>query len=201
MNDRWFTIFWYFLAVLIIIAVVFCVFAISGKALDDEKIVYPTIVLPEKEEVVLEPHRIVYESRVSHRQFVFQVRPDILPVDSYDLELLACVIYQEAGCDWISDNTRMMVGNVVLNRVNSDLFPNTIEEVLLQSGQYGEYSWTGIRWLDSAQYEPWAVERAYRCAQRLLEGERVLEDDVIWQAGFIQGYEVAAYSDGIYFCK
>ena len=34
-----------------------------------------------------------------------------------ELELLACVIYCEAGSDSISDETRRMVGEVVLNRV------------------------------------------------------------------------------------
>ena len=39
--------------------------------------------------------------------------------DPYDLELLARAIYAEAGVDDCSDETRIMVGNVILNRMRS----------------------------------------------------------------------------------
>ena len=121
----------------------------------------------------------------------------------WDLELLALVIYQEAGADYISDETRLMVGNVVLNRVADSRYPDTIEEVLLQPRQYGRLSWTGIKWPDRVTdpYEAHAVERAYRLAQELLEGKRVLPEDVIFQAEFSQGTETVAYQDGMYFCR
>ena len=127
----------------------------------------------------------------------------IVEVDPEELEMLACTIYVEAGGDACSDETRMMVGNVVLNRVAHPDFPNTIEEVLLQPRQYNTFSWDGIVWPDRAANddEQEAVQRAYDIARRLLEGERVLDSDVIWQAEFFQGKELVAYQDGIYFCK
>lgn len=120
-----------------------------------------------------------------------------------ELEMLALVIYQEAGGDACNDETRLMVGNVVMNRVADDRFPNTIEEVLLQERQYGRLHWTGLVWADRASKpeEAHAVERAYDCAERVLNGERLLPDDVIWQAEFKQGTEVVAEQDGFYFCR
>lgn len=120
-----------------------------------------------------------------------------------DLENLALVIYQEAGSDVCSDETRMMVGNVVLNRVADDRFPNTIEEVLLQERQYGLLHWTGLVWPERASYmsEAHAVQRAYDCAERLLNGERLLPDDVVFQAEFGQGTEIVVQQDGFYFCR
>lgn len=120
-----------------------------------------------------------------------------------ELEILAIIIYQEAGANAISDETRLMVGNVFLNRVYSDGFPDTFREVALQARQYGTLHWTGIRWPERAQdaAEEQAVQRAYDIAKRLLDGERVLDEDVVWQAEFQQGTEVVAYSDGIYFCR
>lgn len=53
-----------------------------------------------------------------------------------DLDLLARIINAEAGCDWIPDWVQRMVGSVVLNRVNSEHFPNSIREVIYQPGQY-----------------------------------------------------------------
>ena len=93
--------------------------------------------------------------------------------------------------------------HVVLNRIADERFPDTMEEVLLQPRQYNTFSWTGIQWPARASTEPEAeaVARAYDCARRLLEGERVLDADVVWQAEFFQGSEVVSYQDGIYFCR
>lgn len=120
-----------------------------------------------------------------------------------ELETLALIIYQEAGGDACSDDTRMKVGTVVMNRVESDLFPDTIQEVATQKRQYGRLYWTGLVWPERANEpgEAHAVERAYECAQAILEGERALPEDVIWQAEFAQGTETVAYQDGLYFCR
>lgn len=120
-----------------------------------------------------------------------------------ELEALALIIYQEAGGDACSDDTRMKVGTVVMNRVESDLFPDTIQEVAAQKRQYGRLYWTGLVWPERANEpgEAHAVERAYECARAILEGERALPEDVIWQAEFPQGTETVAYQDGLYFCR
>lgn len=120
-----------------------------------------------------------------------------------ELEALALVIYQEAGGDACSDETRIMVGNVVMNRVADERFPDTIEEVLLQKQQYGRLYWTGLVWPERASQsvEAHAVDRAYECAERVLNGERLLPEDVIWQAEFVQGTEIVAHQDGFYFCR
>ena len=120
-----------------------------------------------------------------------------------ELEALAIIIYQEAGGDACSDETRSMVGTVVLNRVESDLFPDTIQEVATQKRQYGRLYWTGLVWPERASNpgEAHAVERAYDCARAILEGERALPADVIWQAEFPQGTETVAHQDGLYFCR
>lgn len=122
-----------------------------------------------------------------------------------DLELLALVIYQEAGGDMCSDETRQMVGEVVLNRVEDKRYPNTIEGVVTQQGQYGRLHWTGPVWPErhTNPGERHAVERAYRIAESLLfdEVDRLLPEDTIYQAEFKQGTEVVAEAPGFYFCR
>lgn len=122
-----------------------------------------------------------------------------------DLDLLALVIYQEAGGDMCSDETRQMVGEVALNRVADKRYPNTLYGVLTQLGQYGRLHWTGIQWPERAANpgEKHAVERAYRIAEELLidKVERLLPEDVIYQAEFQQGTEIVAEADGFYFCR
>lgn len=120
-----------------------------------------------------------------------------------ELEMLALVIYQEAGGDACSDETRRMVGTVVMNRIADDRYPDTMHEVITQRGQYGRLYWTGTMWPERASKpeEAHAVERAYTIAEEVLLGARVLPEDVIYQAEFKQGTEVVAYQDGLYFCR
>lgn len=121
-----------------------------------------------------------------------------------ELELLALVIYQEAGGDACSDETRRMVAEVALNRVDHPVYPNTLEKVLTQYGQYGRLYWTGIVWPQRAQYaaERHAVDRAYRIAEEVLTSDyRLLPGDMLFQAEFPQGTEIVAEQDGLYFCR
>ena len=120
-----------------------------------------------------------------------------------DLELLALVIYQEAGADYCSNDTRLKVGTVVMNRVADPRFPDTIRGVVLQRAQYGRLYWTGPKWPKRASKaaEKHAVARAYNCAELVLRGCRALPPDVVFQAEFRQGKGVVAHQDGIYFCR
>ena len=152
-------------------------------------------------------HAVVIECIVIEKPNATQSEPKRTYTDE-ELEMLALVIYQEAGSDVISDETRIMVGNVALNRVSDPRFPDTLEEVLTEVtpsgfGAYGRLHWTGLVWPERARHlsEAHAVERAYECAERLLNGERVFPADVVWQAEFVQGTEVVAQQDGFYFCR
>ncbi len=97
-----------------------------------------------------------------------------------DLMMLSKIIYAEAGSEWLSDEWKMCVGEVVLNRVESPEFPDTIKEVLEQPGQY---------YGSSSDYfnDLLPTERCVRCAIRLLNGERQLSPAVVFQANFKQG--------------
>ena len=120
-----------------------------------------------------------------------------------DLEEMACVIYCEAGGDGCSDRARIAVGNVVLNRMRHPQFPDNIHNVLTAYQQYGRFYWTGVVWPERASKpeEANAVARAYKIAERVLNGETVVPGDTIWQAEFYQGTELVELIDGIYFCR
>ena len=119
-------------------------------------------------------------------------------VDPDEREMLACVIYQEAGGNGSCDDCRRYVGDIVLNRVADPRFPNTMYEVLTAKSQYGTLHWTGIKWPDRAKNsgEKEAVARAYRIAEELLSGNHseLYGNGYIWQAGFKQG------TDGFWCC-
>lgn len=128
-----------------------------------------------------------------------EVSPEI---DPEELEMLACVIYQEAGGDACCDDCRRRVADVVLNRVADPRFPDTMYKVLTAEGQYGRFYWTGIVWPKRAKYagEAEAVKRAYRIAEEVLRGEHseLYGEGYIWQAEFKQGKDII-YCCGHYF--
>ena len=133
------------------------------------------------------------------------VHSDPAPDKTYtdeELEILALIVYQEAGEDRVSDDTRRLVAQVFLNRVNDSRFPDSFYEVATAERQYGRLYWTGIVWPDraSSQVEAHAVERAYKIAQEVLESDDpICPEDVIFQAEFVQG-DIYAEQDVMYFC-
>lgn len=108
-----------------------------------------------------------------------------------DLYILAHIINGEAGgCTWCSDTMCYYVGSVVLNRVKSDIFPNSISEVAFQSGQYA------CTW-DGNYYKP-MLDRSWTIAEDLLANGSVLPDYVLYQANFAQG-NVYCVEQNMYF--
>jgi hypothetical protein len=133
------------------------------------------------------------------------VHSDQAPDKTYtdeELDILALIVYQEAGGNKVSDDTRRLVAQVFLNRVNDSRFPDSFYEVATAERQYGRLYWTGIVWPEraSSQAEAHAVERAYKIAQEVLESdEPICPEGVIFQAEFVQG-DIYAEQDGMYFC-
>lgn len=104
------------------------------------------------------------------------------PLYTYDeLDMLARVIWLEAGSKWLTDEWRMAVGEVLLNRVASPEFPDTLAECVHQPGQY--YSETDEDFTSCTPSLECAV-----AAARLLSGERVIGDpSVVFQSNMILG--------------
>ena len=94
-----------------------------------------------------------------------------------DLDLLASIIYCEAGGE--SYEGQVAVGAVVLNRMESDLYPSDMTEVIYQSGQF-EPVWTG--WLEQVRANG-APDYCYEAAQAALDGENPVGDRLFFHAG------------------
>ena len=162
---------------------------------------------PTEKPVYVQPNHAVHEPVENIVETVEEslVHSDPIPDKTYtdeELEILALIVYQEAGGDIVSDDTRRLVAQVFLNRVNDSRFPDSFYEVATEERQYGRLYWTGIVWPDraSSQEEAHAVERAYKIAQEVLESkEPVCPEGVIFQAEFVQ-VDIYAQQDGMYFC-
>lgn len=103
-----------------------------------------------------------------------------------DFVLLAKNIYIEAGSDWLSLDWKMTVGEVVINRVNSPEYPDTIKDVIYQKGQYTAYR-APTKFNNTTPNYMSAL-----AALKLLSGERILNDpSVVFQSKRRQGSGVA----------
>lgn len=105
-----------------------------------------------------------------------------------DLYLLSKLIYAEAGSDWLSDDFRLCVGEVVLNRVASPEFPDTIYDVIYQKNQYSSVSSPSFSTLIPSQ-------DCVDVALRLLQGERQMVPSVVFQSNYAQGEIFSIHKD------
>ena len=121
----------------------------------------------------------------------------------YELDLLAAVIYHEAGSDECSDRHQQLVGQVVINRMNSDEFPDTIYDVITQVKPNIQYS-TYKNVVRDAGNRDIIPQRCYDNALAVLNSEVECPDNIVWQANFKQGsgvYEEMHTSYSVsYFC-
>lgn len=110
-----------------------------------------------------------------------------------DISLLAEVIYHE---NWFTDaekETAYWTGAVVVNRVKSDKFPNTIEKVLYQKNPT-QYSTTKYFFTKEIP------EECYTMARNILAfGTPDVPEDVLYQATFKQG-KIWKQKNGEVFC-
>lgn len=110
-------------------------------------------------------------------EYLSNTETEIPQYTENDLYILAHVICGEA--QGYSDEEQRYVGSVVLNRVDHTEFPDSIEEVVFQKGQYACVS--------DGNYNREPTERNWANAKWLLENGSVLPENVIWQSGGKQG--------------
>lgn len=124
-----------------------------------------------------------------------------------ELDFMAAAICQEAGGE--SRYIKVRVANVMVNRVISDSYPDTVEGVLTDrkfGKQYDLYTGNGGR-----NFPDWATEEikaeCYDVARSVLSGEeRPFPEKVLFQAAFSQGSGTYEHCDsvlggkGYYFC-
>lgn len=98
-------------------------------------------------------------------------KADIESIEYFDsLELMAICVEAEAGNQDLKG--KRLVVDVILNRVDSDRFPNDIESVITQVGQFSSY-WDGHM---DAVYEP--SEETFEAVKMELEDR--LDSEVLF---------------------
>lgn len=111
-----------------------------------------------------------------------------------ELDVLARVVYFEAGSSWLTDREQQLVACVVLNRCADDRFPDTIAENVYRRGQYA-----CAKRLYTVARES-IPDRCYANARAAAYGEVECPANVVWQAQFRQGKGVYEQIGKTYFC-
>ena len=101
-----------------------------------------------------------------------------------ELALLAAIIQCEAGGE--SHTGKVAVGAVIMNRVRSSQFPNSITEVVYQSGQFSPVA-SGIL---SSVLSQGARSDCYQAAQEALAGSNPIGSALYFNSGSGRGQQI-----------
>ena len=93
-------------------------------------------------------------------------------------ELMASIIFCEAGNQ--SYEGQVAVGAVIMNRVKSGNYPNTIEEVVYQSGQFSP---AGSGWLNKVRNSSGYTQMAMQAAIDALNGSNPIGNCLYFDQG------------------
>lgn len=102
-------------------------------------------------------------------------------------ELLASLIFCEAGNQ--SFTGQVAVGAVVLNRMEHGAYPDEMEAVIYQDGQFCPAE---SGWLDRVRNTSGYTESAMEAAEAALEGENPIGDCLFFDQGGY-GYQIGAH--------
>ena len=138
--------------------------------------VWKTEAVRIEEMIRAEEERAAEEARIAEEQAAQAAALEATQLEAANVmageqELLAALIYCEAGNQPYEG--QVAVGAVVMNRVRSGSYPNTISEVIYQSGQFGP-AMTG--WLDSVLSSGGYTETAMQAAADALAGSNPIGD-------------------------
>ena len=129
-----------------------------------------------------EAERIAAEQAEAQRKA--EEEAAVAQIQEADKELLASIIFCEAGNQPYEG--QVAVGAVIMNRVKSAVYPNSISEVVYQSGQFGP-AMTG--WLDSVRYSAGYTPSAMQAAIDALSGSNPIGDCLYFDQGGM-GYQL-----------
>lgn len=129
-----------------------------------------------------EAERIAAEQAEAQRKA--EEEAAVAQLQEADKELLASIIFCEAGNQPYEG--QVAVGAVIMNRVKSAVYPNSISEVVYQSGQFGP-AMTG--WLDSVRYSAGYAPSAMQAAIDALSGSNPIGDCLYFDQGGM-GYQL-----------
>lgn len=141
----------------------------------------------------------------------------LYPYSEEDLLLLSYMIEIEAGASIVTDEEQCLVASVIINRrnqggINKNLINPTIKDIINEAGQYSICRYDRNLGRNTFYVDVDTInlsrvsDRCKENARKVLEGEFICPENVVFQALFVQGeiyksfYHGAPFNNTTYFC-
>ena len=151
----------------------------------------------EREKASEETKKLIDESQAETSSPVVEeensLSTTISKIASEDLQLLAKVTYAEAGNQTLEQ--QLAVAATILNRVESESFPNTIQEVISQKGQFSSVKGGTVMAFGEPVAFSEVPESCVQAAERALAGEDPTEE-LLRQEAISKGLNPDEYARG-----
>ena len=134
--------------------------------------------LEEERRAAEEAERIAREKAEAEAEAAAAAQAEAAAAQQAEKELLASLIFCEAGNQPYEG--QVAVGAVVMNRIKSSSYPDTMEEVIYQSGQFSP-AMSG--WLDRVRANQGYTEAAMQAAEDALAGSNPIGDCLYFSVG------------------
>lgn len=134
--------------------------------------------LEEERRAAEEAERIAREKAEAEAEAAAAAQAEAEAAQQAEKELLASLIFCEAGNQPYEG--QVAVGAVVMNRIKSSSYPDTMEEVIYQSGQFSP-AMSG--WLDRVRANQGYTEVAMQAAEDALAGSNPIGDCLYFSVG------------------
>lgn len=145
---------------------------------DTLQVVPDRIMVSTKEKIEEEQRRISEEIEQREREAREKAEREAEALRAQYQELMASIIFCEAGNQPYEG--QVAVGAVVMNRVRSSVYPNSIEAVIYQAGQFGPAS-TG--WLDRVRNSRGYTATSMQAAADALAGANPIGNCLYFDQG------------------
>ena len=116
-----------------------------------------------------------------------------MPYTEADYELLSRIIFAEAGNQSIEG--QIAVGATILNRVASEMYPNTIRDVITQKGQFSSVKGGEVYAFGEVVNFESIPDSCKEAARRALQGEDPTEQK-LRQEAIAKGLDAEKYASG-----
>ena len=151
---------------------------VQSGMIENVKIAAVEAKLEEERRAAEEAERIAREKAEAEAEAAAAAQAEAEAAQQAEKELLASLIFCEAGNQPYEG--QVAVGAVVMNRIKSSSYPDTMEEVIYQSGQFSP-AMSG--WLDRVRANQGYTEAAMQAAEDALAGSNPIGDCLYFSVG------------------
>lgn len=185
MRKSYFKVLFYLIYLVIIVSLIFINVRLTKINRKIDAIEEYLLTQEQSSDVIIENYYIYNEDISQNEEEIIETKNIYTEVidnlSDYDKELICRVLYREAGGE--EEDGQRAVVEVILNRLLSEKYPNTIEEVLSQENQFSTWIYRAGVSEENIANSALIIEKVYNEENSILNEEYVyfnsLEDPIM----------------------